>query len=32
MNDIVKIAHALKHSQERCVVVAFDKIFHERYI
>ena len=32
MNDIVKIAHVLKHLHGRCVVGAFDKILHEEYI
>ena len=32
MNDIGKIAHVLKYSKRRCVVGAFDKILHERYI
>ena len=29
MNEIVKIAHVLKHSHGRCVVGPFDKILHE---
>ena len=29
INDIVKIAHIMKHSHGSCVVVPFDKIIHE---
>ena len=32
MDDIGKIAHVLKHSHKRCVVVDFDKNLHTGYI
>ena len=32
MNDIGKRAHVLKHSNARCVVGAFEKNLHERYL